>query len=670
MNLLNLSVIRIFLILTLFTTRNLAQQANELPRHMTPEEALNMQDYLADLSKNRSVPVPPPAPVRTMAEWEELQALIITWAGQQTILREIVRNAVKECKVLIVTDNPTNVTNQLTNANIPLDSVRFVEAPFNTIWVRDYGPWTVYKNDVDSLWIVDWIYNRPRPEDDHVPAAIADYLGLPIFEATSDPDDWVHTGGNHLPDGMGTVFSSNLVLDENPDKTEAEIDSIARKYLGVKQYIKFPTLPYDGIHHLDMHMRVIDEETILIGEYPSGIADGPQIEANIQYLQDSFKTSFGHPYKIVRLPMPPDQNGRYPNSGGSYRTYTNSIFVNKTILVPTYQEKYDTTALRIYRENLPGYNVVGINCNSIIGSLGALHCITKTVGDDDPLLIAHARLRDVPDSIVHYPVEAYIRHRDGIASATLHYRTSRDSLYTSLPMFLADTANNIWQAVMTGYPAGTEVQYYIEALANNGKQQVRPLVAPEGYFRFNVTGEIANQPPSVRIIDPVNDTIFPLTLGHYPITFEATDPDGEIMETRLIINFEEIARLDTLPYVVDWTFPDAGTYFAHVSAMDDDSLIVYSEMVTIVIEASTATPGMDRQGSLRLYPNPVADILYIDLQKSSNRNPVVEVINLLGQKVATLQTRDGDCIGLDFSVLSTGMYMVRIGEEVRIVYRR
>ncbi len=39
---------------------------------------------------------------------------------------------------------------------------------------------------------------------------------------------------------MGTVFSSMLVLEENPEKTEAQIDSIANLFLGVKQYIKFP----------------------------------------------------------------------------------------------------------------------------------------------------------------------------------------------------------------------------------------------------------------------------------------------------------------------------------------------------------------------------------------------------------------------------------------------
>ena len=179
---------------------------------------------------------------------------------------------------------------------------------------------------------------------------------------------------------------------------------------------------------------------------------------------------------IVRIPMPPDQTDRYPHQGGHYRTYTNSIFINKTILVPIYEEQYDTTALRIYREQLPGYQVVGINCNSIIPSLGALHCITKTVGVSDPLWIAHPRLRDVADTVAAYPVIAEIRHRTGIASATLHVRARGVMGYTAIPMVLSDTAQAIWTADIPAFAAGTEVQYYIEAVSLSGRAQVRPIV--------------------------------------------------------------------------------------------------------------------------------------------------------------------------------------------------
>jgi len=498
-----MKVYTLLLFISLNAFRLSAQESNP-PRFITTDEKMVMPEYLKhhQLSSQRQSPMPPPVDVRSMAEWEQIQAVVITWTGQTAILKEIVRNTVKECKAVIITSDEKTVSNQLISAGIALDSVRFVVAPFNSIWVCDYGPTCVYGHDVDSLYLIDWIYNRPRPQDDAIPSALSEFLHIPLYEAVVDPDDLVHTGGNHLSDGMGNAFSSMLVLEENNDKTEAEIDTIMKKYLGINQYVKFPTLPYDGIHHLDMHMRFIDEETILIGEYPDKVADGPQINANINYLNEEIKTAFGHPYRIIRIPMPPDASNRYPDHGGNYRTYTNAVFVNKTVLVPTYEVKYDTTALRIYRENLPGYNVVGINCNSIISSLGALHCITKLIGVNDPLLIAHARLRDSDNPENTYPVSAFIRHSSGIAEANLFYRLSGDSIYQKTEMTLSDSLENIWSTVIPAQIAGEEVQYYIQALANSGKQQVRPIVAPEGYFSFRINGQPINQPPTATILNP------------------------------------------------------------------------------------------------------------------------------------------------------------------------
>lgn len=423
-----------------------------------------------------------------MAEWEESQALLVSWRNQHAVLlREIVRYGAAECKVIIFADNPTAVSNYLISGDVDLENVEILSPDYDSIWIRDYGPWTIYHNDVDSLMIADYIYNRPwRPDDDKIPAYIAQHLGLPIYEAIEAPYDWVHSGGNNLRDGLGTIFSSDLILDENPFKTEAEIDQIANLYFGVDRYVKLPSLPYDVIHHLDMHMRFIDEETIIIGEYPEGVSDGPQIEANIEYLLNEVPTPFGNPYRIIRMPMPPDDDGRYPDQNGDYRTYTNSLFVNGTVLVPTYDEQYDTTALRIYEESLPGYNIVGIDCNGIIPSLGAIHCITKLVGVHEPLWIAHARLRDQESTEEAYPVSAIIKHRSGIAQATLHYRTAGATGYTAVEMELSDTTEAIWTSSIPAFPENTVVEYYLAAEANSGKTQVRPIVAPEGYFRFKV----------------------------------------------------------------------------------------------------------------------------------------------------------------------------------------
>jgi len=53
--------------------------------------------------------------------------------------------------------------------------------------------------------------------------------------------------------------------------------------------------------------------------------------------------------------------------------------VNGKVLVPVYGDANDVVALQIYSDNLPSYEVVGINCSSIITSGGSIHCVTQTI---------------------------------------------------------------------------------------------------------------------------------------------------------------------------------------------------------------------------------------------------------------------------------------------------
>ncbi|MBK7343529.1 MAG: hypothetical protein IPJ06_10835 [Saprospiraceae bacterium] len=124
-----------------------------------------------------------------------------------------------------------------------------------------------------------------------------------------------------MSDGQGIGFSSLLVMEENgpnntygfSNHTEEEVDEIMYSYMGIDPYVKMTNLPYDLIHHIDMHMKLIDEETMIVGEYPQGIADGPQIEANLEYILDNFTTKWGTPFRVIRVPMPPDGQGKYPH---------------------------------------------------------------------------------------------------------------------------------------------------------------------------------------------------------------------------------------------------------------------------------------------------------------------------------------------------------------------
>ena len=500
--------------------------------------------YQQRSTQNNVFTTPPSEQVRTMAEWEEIQALTITWSTgysieEEAILSQIVANAVQQAQVIIICENESEVLNYLQSENIPTDNVSCIESMFNNIWIRDYGQNSVYKNDVDELILVDWIYNRNRPFDDLVPDQIANFLNIDLYATSESPWDLMSTGGNFMSDGMGLGFSSELIIDENsggyaweglegnvffPNHSEEEINTILNEFMGIEEYILMETLPYDGIHHIDMHMKLIDEETLLVAEYPEGVADGPQIEANLQYVLENYTSSFGTPFKVIRIPSPPSTSGNYPDDNGYYRTYTNSVFVNNTVLVPFYRTEYDTIAQRIYEEALPGYNIVGIDVDNqgqnLISYSGAIHCITHSVGVDQPLLIQHQSLLNT------YPLDEYIfnaniQHKTGIETATLFWTDDLANGYQAIDM--SNNEGNNWQGILNeSIELPATIYYYIQATAFSGKTQVRPLPAPEGYFDFNIFEDTISEPVDT-ITEPIDTTSyaydltpFDIDLGVYP----------------------------------------------------------------------------------------------------------------------------------------------------------
>jgi agmatine deiminase len=490
---------RLILLLSGVICTTLSAQA-PLPAGMAPGELQAMPAYLQQPRVSGITTPPPGSDVRTMAEWEEIQALTITWTSYQSTLREIVRAARLETQVYIVCSDSVTVKNYLTNNNVPLSNIHYIIAPFNSVWFRDYGQNTVYTAGVDSLALVDWIYNRPRPKDDTLPSVIARTIGIPLYETSQSPWNLIHTGGNFMSDGFGTAFSSNLVVDENPQLSIPQIDTIMSAFMGINTYIKMPVLPYDGIHHIDMHMKLLDEQTLMVGQYPVGVADGPQIEANLQFVLSNYNSVYGTPYKVVRIPMPPDQSGDYPDQNGDYTTYTNAVFVNKTVILPTYYQQYDTTAIRIWEEALPGYNIVPVNCNTIIQASGAIHCITHSVGVNDPLLISHQSLPNTTNTTTPYQVDALIRHRSGIQTATLYWTTDTSQAWQTVSMN-ANTSPNGYTGFIPAQAAGTVVFYYIEATSVSGKTQVRPMPAPAGWWKFAVSGPtniVSNLAPAFK----------------------------------------------------------------------------------------------------------------------------------------------------------------------------
>ena len=585
----------LFVVFTICITITNGTKAQELPKGLAPNERdanfLQSIGVIGDPYQDKDAQAiihttPPSFNVRTMAEWEEIEALTITWSTdygitEEIILTQIVEFAINECDVIIICDNQNTVAGYLASQGISSPKIHYLEADYNNIWMRDYGQNTVYKNDVEDRLLVDWIYNRNRPYDDLVPEQIATHLNIDMYNTTQPPYDLMATGGNFMSDGMGTAFSSKLIEDENsggyawngpsgnvyyPNHTISEIENIMQEFMGIDTYIIMETLPYDGIHHIDMHMKLLDEETILMAEYPAGVADGPQIEANLQFVLNNYNSAFGTAYKVVRIPSPPSSGGYFPDNNGYYRTYTNSVFLNNTVLVPFYREEYDTIAQRIYEEALPGYNIIGIDVDNsgtnLISYSGAIHCITHSVGIDEPLLIHHQSLEDTNPQ-ANYIVSANLQHNSGIAAANVYFSTDLSLGYYT-PISMSNTTGNTWEANIPGtINSGSTVYYYIEATANSGKTINRPMPAPAGYFDFKILNNATDIKDGINMKlsvfpNPASEiTCIPVSVSH---NTQATILLVDVLGQYASVVFEGELKIGENKYFIDASRYPAGVY--------------------------------------------------------------------------------------------------------------
>jgi agmatine deiminase len=535
----------------------------------------------------------PPHPVRAAAEFELQDGTLVRWAygNFDPLLGHIVDAARKEGAVWILvrpgTQDSTNILSFLAALSIPSSGLTFLPVSSNSIWCRDYGPWTVYDSVDGSRAFVEFRYNRPaRPLDDAVPSFLASRWGAPLYQTQSMPDSLVFTGGNFMVDGFGTGFASGLVRIENPRLTTARIDSIMLRYCGVSRFIVLDTLRYDAIHHIDMHMKLLDEETILVGQFPVNTSDYAVIERTAESLK-ALRDCYGRPYRILRIPMPPDAGGRYPPNS-DYNTYTNALIINRSVLVPVYGFAGDAQALDIYRDAMPGYNVVGFDCSQIIPAYGAIHCITKDIGARDFVRIAHAPLRDTHDATHDYRIDARIDAAAAGVTARVYWSTNAGGPFTETVLF--DSAG-----IVTGriphQPFGTRVYYYLTARSGSGASVSKPMSAPGGTYAFSVIDSTVTSLPERRA--PIT-----MSLGqNYPNPVAVSGRTGGITLIPFTLAYPAEATVtvaNMLGESVGVLFSgalDAGDYTAR---WDAHGLPAGAYMITLSVRSRTTTRVMTR----------------------------------------------------------------------------
>ena len=176
--------------------------------------------------------------------------------------------------------------------------------------------------------------------------------------------------------------------------------------------------------------------------------------------------------------------------------YTNSLILNRKVLVPLYGVPADRDALETWRKAMPGYRVIGFEHHG--GwleqwmSFDALHCRARAVWDPEMLYIRHRRVAGTVAPAAAYPIEVEIRDysKAGLipGELTLSWRRSGEKGWRVIPLEATEN-RGIFDAAIPGAAAGHAVDYFLSAADRSGRRESLPRTAPEGYYSFRVVAE-------------------------------------------------------------------------------------------------------------------------------------------------------------------------------------
>ena len=433
---------------------------------------------------------PPAGEPRFVAEFEPMQGVMIRYP--LGIPTSLVAQLANNCHVYcIVSSNyQGQAQSSFQNAGVNMSNVTFVNAPTDSYWVRDYGPWYIFEDREPA--IVDNIYNRPRPNDDNISGVFANFWSIPMYGMNLQ-----HTGGNMMEDGRGHGVSDNLVLTENSNN-ETNVRNKMRDYLGIDPYHITIDPQGDYIAHVDCWGKYLAPDKILIAQVPASNSHYADYESVANYFATT-NCCWGYPYRVYRVFEP---------GGYTLAPYTNSLILNKTVYVPLGSNNtYNNDALAVYQEAMPGYTIVGVNGGSAgWENTDALHCRTRGVMDFDMLFVDH---RDVlygeqewQESI---PVVSKFIAYSGAnlkQDSLLVYYSIDGGTYQVAHMTATGNPDE-YVGYITGYEGGSEIDYYVFGADESGHRYTQPVFADLDPHHFTVG---AHQPSGELIITP--DTLW------------------------------------------------------------------------------------------------------------------------------------------------------------------
>lgn len=320
------------------------------------------------------------APQRCLpGDFEQHGAIVVGggWLAREApeVLGQIVRRTQpRELLILLISSARERdaASRVLAGHGVRPETVHFLAVPTDTGWVRDFGPIFV-REETGAVRAVDATYGGPkRQRDDAAAQTIAERFGM---SATTTRLRW--QGGNLLSNGQGLIVTTTQSINENIEcgfDADTVADFMERRF-GAAEVVVLEHFVGEPTAHVDMFAAFTCPNTIVVGRYDRSVdaQNAAVLDRNAARLA-KIRTREGR-LKVVRIPMPSNQDG-------AWRSFTNVVFANGTLLVPIYPDTDPAAgaeALDIFRRLLPEWKVVGLDAGTMARRQGGLRCVTLYV---------------------------------------------------------------------------------------------------------------------------------------------------------------------------------------------------------------------------------------------------------------------------------------------------
>ena len=307
-------------------------------------------------------------------DWLTPKELFLIWpqylsSGVGTILTPFYKRLLKSIKnkPIILLHNTIDLPKDILLSNVfPLK--------INTgdIWLRDFMPIAIKNGDQANYhkFIYSPSYFSSKDEKiKQIGNNIAYNLPTHFNTANLISHSLVLDGGNFISNGKGTAITTNRIIADNQHFSLEELKQMFQEKLGIQNLIILPVEPGDITGHVDGMLRFINENTVLVADYPKSCFIGKL------FMNKIAKSLANQGFDILRIQNdePINKANIFPSACGNYINY---LRLNNVIYLPIYKgkNKLNKNAIALF-ESL-NFEVIPVFADELSHLGGVLNCIS------------------------------------------------------------------------------------------------------------------------------------------------------------------------------------------------------------------------------------------------------------------------------------------------------